>query len=66
MTGTVFRHMFACMISRLNQSKEVITMRLSLILLLALTACQPNAGEQPDTAFGLPEGAVVDLSHPCA
>ena len=39
-------------------------MRLSLILLLALTACQPNAGEQPDAAFVLPEGRVVDLSHP--
>ena len=64
MTWVVFRHTFACMIPRLNQSKEVIPMRLSLILLLALTGCQPNAGEQPDAAFVLPEGAVVDLSHP--
>ena len=39
-------------------------MRFPLILLLTLTACQPNGGEQPGAAFDLPEGTVVDLSHP--
>jgi kynurenine formamidase len=52
------------MILESRQTKEVIPMRLLLILLLVLAACQPNTCEVPDAAFGLPEGTVVDLSHP--
>jgi len=39
-------------------------MRFSLICLLVLAACQPNMGAEPKAAFVLPEGRVVDLSHP--
>lgn len=52
------------MISMLNSSKEVVIMRWFLFLLLVAAACQPNTCLPPEVEFALPDGLVVDLSHP--
>jgi kynurenine formamidase len=52
------------MLSGSNQPDEVNSMRFFLLFLLVLTACQPNTAEQSRAGLVLPEGSVVDLSHP--
>jgi kynurenine formamidase len=39
-------------------------MRIALLFLLAVMACQPSTLDQAATSFTLPKGTVIDLSHP--